>query len=376
MVRLQYIDTIGYEAGQPKSFFILADMELMSKSKVAIFGTGLEAWLTYAYLKKEGICAECFVNNDKRFWGKELKGIRIVEPSTVMDKSYYVVSAMTQIKYNNEVLWQLKMHHQDNYGLAFTNSFHSYENDSEDLQKILMESINEILCGNKSMKEIIKLGTNVGPARNMMSLIQELCWTTLWSHCLIEWIYEEYGINGDKKLKMLEIGAGQGQFSLTVHKINPEIDIKWLCYNREEKSVMAVSDKYTDFPANLFQTYYGMIEEPSYIINDKFDMIVMTEVLEHFVVNPVKTMKKIRDMLTENGRLFLSTPNWGHVPLLDSWKELPEWTGIDDYIDSQVGHAYQYSKSEMEELLEASGLVIEKYALSDSNNHNMIVKRR
>lgn len=139
---------------------------------------------------------------------------------------------------------------------------------------------------------------------------------------------------------------------------------------------VAVSGKYTAYPAGLFKTYYGMIEEPSYEIHEKFDIIIMTEVLEHFVINPVNTMKKIKNMLTENGRLFLSTPNWGHLPLMDSYKELPEWTGKDNYLELQVGHAYQYSKNELESLLEESGLVMERYELSDSNNHNMIVKRK
>lgn len=379
VVELLYINTIGYEAGQPKAFFTLVDMELMRKSEVAVFGVGAVACYTYNYLKEIGIDVKCFVNNDKRMWGKKLNGVNIVQPSVVMDRNYYVIIAMTQRKYNNEVLWQLKMHHQNNFGLAFTNSFHSYKDFDYRLQEIVMKSINEILCNGKKMEDIIIPTYNCGPAGDLMGHIPELCWTTLWSHCLMEWFFEEYGSSNHsikEGLNMLEIGEGRGLFSLTVHKINPEIDIRWLCYNWEEKSEVAVSGKYTAYPAGLFKTYYGMIEEPSYEIHEKFDIIIMTEVLEHFVINPVNTMKKIKNMLTENGRLFLSTPNWGHLPLMDSYKELPEWTGKDNYLELQVGHAYQYSKNELESLLEESGLVMERYELSDSNNHNMIVKRK
>ena len=102
----------------------LKNKEITLESEVAVFGVGAVACYTYNYLKEIGIDVKCFVNNDKRMWGKKLNGVNIVQPSVVMDRNYYVIIAMTQRKYNNEVLWQLKMHHQNNFGLAFTNSFH------------------------------------------------------------------------------------------------------------------------------------------------------------------------------------------------------------------------------------------------------------
>lgn len=385
MVELLYIDTIRYEAGRPKALFLLADMAFIKESKIAIFGTGIEAYLTANYLKKIGIKVDCFVNNDVNMQGKMLQGIEIKLPSEIVNKSYYFIAAMTTVKYNNEVLWQLKLHNQNNWGMSFIHTFHSYKDYNPKLHSVVMEGINQILCQgdckNKNMRDIIRLVTNCGPSGNFMGQIPELCWTTSWSHCLIDWFYEKYAIdhlteNCRNNLSMLEIGAGIGLFSLTTHKINPEIDIKWLCYNREEKSGQAVSGKYMGYPERLFETYYGVIEEPSYEIHEKFDIIVMTEVLEHFVVNPVRTMKKIKYMLKEDGRLFLSTPNWGHLSLFGSYKELPEWTNMEDYVDMQVGHAYQYSKKELEELLEESGFEVEKYALSDSNSHNIIIKHK
>ncbi len=385
MIELFYVDTIRYEVGRPKALFLLADEELMKVSRIAVFGTGIEAYLIMGYLKEIGIKVDCFVNNDADMRGKKLCGIDIVLPSEVMNKAYYFISAMPKVNYNNEVLWQLKMHNQDKWGLAFIHTFHSYRDYDAKLQAIVMEGINEILCGgerkNKSIRDIIKLVANCGPSGNFMGQIPELCWTTSWSHCLIEWFYEKYALShmterGTSNLSMLEIGAGRGLFSLTAQKINPMIDIKWLCYNMEESSEKPVSGKYLDYPERLFETYFGVIEQPSYEIREQFDIIVMTEVLEHFVVNPVKTMKKIRDMLKEDGCLFLSTPNWGHLPLLDSYKELPEWISIEDYADRQVGHAYQYSKSELEELMGESGLIIEKYARSDSNSHNLIIRHK
>lgn len=392
MISLQYIDTIRWEQGRPKALFMIADMALMKASKTAVFGTGLEAYLIFGYLKDNGIDVSCFVNNDKKLHGRKLCGLDIVSPDEVMDSSWYVVVAMSQSRYDNQVLWQLKLHNQSNYGIAFIDVFHSYKDFSPRLHETVMEAINEILCKRKGredmtvLEDYISLVPNVGSnANGLMGDIPEFCWTTTWSHYLVEWMYEKYASdnrspvkNSENNLCMLEIGAGQGLFSLTVHKMNPSIDIRWLMYTYDEKSGKAVSGKYTEYPDKLFKTYDGLIEDPSYEIEDKFDIIVMTEVMEHFVTNPVNTMKKIKNMLKDGGRLYLSTPNWGHLTIYDNYHELPEWTGLKDYINMSVGtgHVYQYSKSELYEIFEESGLEIEKYALSDHNNHNIVAVRK
>lgn len=390
MVSLQYIDTIKYEAGRPKALFMIADIARLKESKVAIFGTGLEAYLTFAYVKDMGADVSCFVNNDKNMSGRKLCGLDIVSPDRIMDGTWYIIVAMSQSKYNNQVLWQLKVHHQNNYGIAFIDVFHSYKDFSPKLHATVMEAINEILCKRKGredmtvLEDYVSLVPNVGSSANsLLGDIPEFCWTTTWSHCLVEWMFEKYAGDSRSPVKsdnlcMLEIGAGQGLFSLTVHKLNPSIDIRWLMYNYDEKSEKAVSGKYTEYPDRLFRTYDGLIEDPSYEIEDKFDIIVITEVMEHFVTNPVHTMKKIRNMLKENGCLYLSTPNWGHLTIYDNYHELPEWTGLNDYRNMSVGtgHVYQYSKSELYEIFEASGLEIKKYALSDHNNHNIMAVRK
>lgn len=392
MISLQYIDTLKWEQGRPRALFMIADMVQMRNLKVAIFGTGIEAYSIFRYLKDNSIVACCFVNNDKSLNGRKMCGLDIVSPDEVMDKSWYVIVAMSQSRYNNQVLWQLKVHHQSQYGIAFIDVFHSYKDFSPKLHETVLEAINEILRKGKMPEDInvledyVSLVPNVGSnANNLLGDIPEFCWTTTWSHCLMEWIFEKYANdshspikNNKKDLCMLEIGAGQGLFSLTVHKLNPAIDIRWLMYNYDEKSEKAVSRKYTAYPDRLFKTYDGLIEDPSYEIEDKFDIIVMTEVMEHFVTNPVNTLKKIKNMLKEDGYLYLSTPNWGHLTIYDNYRELPEWTGLNDYRNMSVGtgHVYQYSKLELFEIFEESGLEIKEYAVSDHNNHNIAAVRK
>ena len=126
----------------------------------------------------------------------------------------------------------------------------------------------------------------------------------------------------------------------------------------------------------MFKTYYGMIEEPEYRIDKKFDIIVMTEVLEHFSANPRVSICKIADMLKEDGVIYLSTPNWGHLPIYDTYYDIPDFADVEEYKASYIGHSYQYTRTELEQILDECGLKIDKYALTDANNHNVLVSHR
>lgn len=376
MLKLEYIDTIKYEAGRSKALFLIANKENLKNSKVAIFGNGIEAYLINDYLCKKNICVDFFINNDLQMSEKIFCNKNIVTLNKV-DKNYYIIVAMTMPKYNNEVLWQLKVNGYKNFGLAFIEFYHAFSGNKnlDTLQDIVLKEINKILCEGKEIEEIIKPVFNVGPAGNLLGHIPELCWTTTWSDYLLKWFYEQYKTSTDT-YHMLEIGPGMGVFSAAVHQINPNIKIQWLMFSMDRKSKVPVCDKYASYPANQFEIYEGMIEEPNFYIDNQYDIIVMTEVIEHFVNNPIPTMKKIANMLNENGKLYLSTPDWGHLRIYSSYKEIPEYTTLEDYKERYIGHTFQYYKQELEEILDQCGLKIEKYALSDSKNHNLIARRR
>lgn len=175
---------------------------------------------------------------------------------------------------------------------------------------------------------------------------------------------------------MLEIGPGRGFFSVAANCINSRIDIEWLMFELEESSEEAVAGRYKWWPANQYRTYYGVIESPGYRISKKFDIIVMTEVMEHFSANPRTAVRKIADMLKEDGEIYLSTPAWGHLPIYDTYYDIPDFTSMEEYKASYIGHSYQYTRQELERILDECGLRMDKYALTDGNNHNMIVRHK
>jgi len=102
----------------------------------------------------------------------------------------------------------------------------------------------------------------------------------------------------------------------------------------------------------------------------KFDLIIFTETLEHLNFNAAPTLNKLRRMLTQDGYLILTTPDaleWGRVtkyyPSIDA---IPEYTGQDvEWID---GHVWQYTREEVEALVENAGFTVVKFAYARGMN--------
>lgn len=98
----------------------------------------------------------------------------------------------------------------------------------------------------------------------------------------------------------------------------------------------------------------------------KFDIIILTEVLEHFNTHSTNALKRIYSLLADNGRLFLSTPDsaaWGtttkYYPNLDL---IPK--SLDDNHKHIDDHVWQYSKEELLRVLDMAGFYVERFDYS------------
>ena len=122
-----------------------------------------------------------------------------------------------------------------------------------------------------------------------------------------------------------------------------------------------------------------MIEMNEINFDRKYDLIVMTEVFEHFAINPVETMRMIGNALKKNGRILLTTPDYNNLYTYRSWIELPRLEDVDETRYRELlncGHVYQYTRKEIEQILFEADLEIELYEQSDSSNHNICIKKR
>lgn len=94
----------------------------------------------------------------------------------------------------------------------------------------------------------------------------------------------------------LDIGCGAGQFIEAFSQIKK----KWDIYAHD---LTDLNKKYV-LKNNVKKFFIGDIDK----IKIKFDLISMNHVVEH-LTDPVKTLKKVNNLLNENGSLILRLPN-------------------------------------------------------------------
>jgi SAM-dependent methyltransferase len=106
--------------------------------------------------------------------------------------------------------------------------------------------------------------------------------------------------------------------------------------------------------------YKGNIEKDPLPSVTLYDIIIMTEVLEHLNFQPLPTLKKIHESLRDGGTFFLSTPDadggWGRTnKYYSALSDIPAVNPAAPWID---GHIWQYNRKELEELLYNAGFEI------------------
>lgn len=96
--------------------------------------------------------------------------------------------------------------------------------------------------------------------------------------------------------------------------------------------------------------------------------IVFAEIFEHLRLDLLGTMRSLRDLLTDDGILYLTTPNglrWAAIRnLIFQGRSGPnpvrEWSKLSSL--GHVGHIREYTRREVEEVLESCGYVVESFS--------------
>jgi 2-polyprenyl-3-methyl-5-hydroxy-6-metoxy-1,4-benzoquinol methylase len=115
--------------------------------------------------------------------------------------------------------------------------------------------------------------------------------------------------------------------------------------------------------------------------NVKFDVIILTEVLEHFNFHPIPTLKKINSLLSDDGCIFLSTPDsveWGvTTKYFNSLEEIP--LPVKDSTEAIDDHHWHYNKNELLYVLDEAGFYVEKFAYSKgvmARHFNLMLRKK
>jgi cyclopropane fatty-acyl-phospholipid synthase-like methyltransferase len=161
-------------------------------------------------------------------------------------------------------------------------------------------------------------------------------------------------------VRALDIGCGTGGLAYALlEKIDAVFDF------------VTYEDCFVKDFQNMIKNVWSLnIETEDVPTKEKYDMIILTEVMEHFNYHPVNTLIKIRKMLAGNGFLFISVPADQPVtPYYKTWKDMPSTDDpvlIPDYF-----HNYMYKPGELHEIFSLAGYSI---VLEDLSPNTLPVK--
>ncbi len=196
-------------------------------------------------------------------------------------------------------------------------------------------------------------------------------------------VYKLYKMYEDKPgRKMLEIGPGVGVCSLSLKKML-DIDVTWLTVPDDEPQWNAWRSKLS---LNLYKKYDIHIKEAA-VETDQFDgeydIIFMSQVMEHFIFNPVGTIRKLMTHLKEDGVMFISVPDiiYNNPKNVESYKEIPFYEDLSvreavrRTMINSFTHYHEYSYEEALEVFDECGL----QCVDSHTNlpiHHFILKRK
>lgn len=379
MSNIEYLGKIGYRNGNPMQGLIIytSSEKDMNDKKIVLVGVGENSFYMESFLKEKGIEIFAYADNSKKLQGGYLRGKKIYSPFELFncDEYYFIITVHSNNI--NRVRLQFMTHGIKNYGIFLNTTFHDFLDEDKRIQEALLESINMICFDNEEVESALPYcyGTEWKPAR-----LEHLFWSTQWSNWAYLWskeLVEHYQYK-----HIMEVGPGYGLMSLTLLKQFRDICIDWILLKRDdavvannnrefEGGLQKIKNAFSDRTRDI----YCSLERDD-LPEKKYDLIILTEVFEHFALNPVDTMKKLMNILADNGRIILSTPNWGHTNIYQTWEEMPHSEDVSDVEYNSLlkcGHAYQYDKVELFDVFVRAGFDVEEYAMSDANNHNVIL---
>ena len=145
-----------------------------------------------------------------------------------------------------------------------------------------------------------------------------------------------------KRLRLLDVGCARGHLSAVL--ASQGWRVTGIEYDAEDAAV--ARDKGID-------VIVGTAEDAMGTMNEKFDVIVFADVLEHFV-HPEDVLSQARALLVPGGRIVISIPNVAHFSV-----RLQLLLGSFTYTDRGIldrTHLHFYTKKTLKKMIVGAGL--------------------
>jgi 2-polyprenyl-3-methyl-5-hydroxy-6-metoxy-1,4-benzoquinol methylase len=176
-----------------------------------------------------------------------------------------------------------------------------------------------------------------------------------------------------KSKRTLDIGCAYGTLALMMHLRGDKV-------TASDMSTEYINTKMLKKEGIKFEK----IDIEKSAIKGKYNLITLTETIEHFNSNPSEPLRRIFDALEDQGHVFVSTVmkevhgdttsmNGGEKGLwndLLSWRDIPEYKG--KWKDQ---HTFHYDQYNLVTLLVETGFEIEKIGNINNFSHYIIGKK-
>jgi|694.fasta_scaffold22249_7 2-polyprenyl-3-methyl-5-hydroxy-6-metoxy-1,4-benzoquinol methylase len=143
-------------------------------------------------------------------------------------------------------------------------------------------------------------------------------------------------------LRLLDIGCARGHLSAAL--ASQGWQVTGIEYDAADAAIAQ---------ENGIDVIVGTAEDAMEAMNEKFDLIVFADVLEHFV-HPEDVLSQARTLLAPGGRVVISIPNVAHLSV-----RLQLLMGSFNYTDRGIldrTHLHFYTKKTLQEMIVGAGL--------------------
>lgn len=167
-------------------------------------------------------------------------------------------------------------------------------------------------------------------------------------------------------IKIADIGSYPGTLAYILRKIFPPNKLKISIY--DHPNIINENQAYCDFCRENNISSHPLDLKNFKNLNDEFDIIIMSEVLEHLPSNPYHIIKKIKKSLLDNGILYLTVPNSAKLKNrikfffgLSIYENVNSYFVEEDHPNNLYGyHWREFTTKEISSILQYLKLNIEK----------------
>ena len=175
---------------------------------------------------------------------------------------------------------------------------------------------------------------------------------------------ELLGMASSVEGRVLEVGCGAG-LTLALAKRMGAVEVVGI----ELRPDVALAASRNPLLDSILSVDFNEVSEES--LNGKFDLVLLSHVLEHFS-DPSVVLEKIKNLLKPTGELLLAVPNVRHISVLGPLL----WSGSFDYVESGIldnTHLRFFTRSSIVKMLRESGWKVNKVLLENGGPRARVV---